>query len=140
MSHDFNIGVISVVFDGNELNGNSAKHRFTAILRSSRKLKEVSLRRCMLEDDGLHAVFAEFTPLQGLKKLDLSENGITDRGLDSIDEFIGAHKKTQLKSINLSYNAITTPSLIKFLKAIEARNNTIKELNFSFNNLQNDAA
>lgn len=47
-----------------------------------------------MEDDGLFAVFSDFTLLHGLKKLDLSENNITDKGLDSIRDYIGANVKT----------------------------------------------
>lgn len=78
-----------------------------------------------MEDDGLFAVFSDFTLLHGLKKLDLSENNITDKGLDSIRDYIGANVKTQLKSINFSNNLLKTKAVIKFFYALEAKNNQI---------------
>ena len=52
-SHDFNFGVINFIFDGNELQHRTAKERLMITLKGARRLREVSLRRCALEDDGL---------------------------------------------------------------------------------------
>ena len=46
LSNDYNFGVLTFIFDGNQMKAATAKNRLTGILKGSRRLKEVSLRKC----------------------------------------------------------------------------------------------
>ena len=78
--------------------------RLAQIVRGARKLKEISLRRCQLEDVGARVIFEKLSPLMYLKRIDLSDNTITNHGVELICPFIGFNKKTALKVLNLSHN------------------------------------
>ena len=101
-SPDFNFGVVSFIFDGNKLQHRTAKERLVSTVRGARRIKDVSLRHCSLEDDGVQYVFSDLLDRNTLEKLDLSENNITDRGIAEICDYIGFNPKTTLSSINFS--------------------------------------
>ena len=75
-----------------------------------------------------------------LKRVDVSENSISDVGIQTICPYIGLNKKTSLKVINFSNNQITYVGLMSLFVAIKNKKNVIKELNFVANNLTDEAA
>ena len=109
---NLSFGLTHFIFDGNELKP-SMPNRLAGVLKGARKLKELSLRKCQLEDNGLKVTFEKLSPLMYIKRMDFSENAITDYGIESVSHCIGLNKKSSLKSICFSHNAITTVGLIK---------------------------
>mmetsp|Transcript_8870 Transcript_8870/g.12141 ORF Transcript_8870/g.12141 Transcript_8870/m.12141 type:complete len:207 (+) Transcript_8870:1095-1715(+) len=139
-SQDLNYGVTNFIFDGNELKP-YMPYRLSTILGTARKMKQLSMRSCQLEDDGLITLFEALSYLRELKKVDFSSNRIHDKGLEGLTPFIGGYYgKTALKSMSFNNNCVTTRSLVTLFEKIEKTKNVLTELNFAANDLTNDAA
>ena len=116
-------------------------YRLSLIIATARKLKELSMKNCQLEDEGLMVTFDAISTLREIKKVDFSTNRITNRGLEAISEKLGGYYgKSALKSMTFNNNSISTPGIVKLFEQIEQKKNELAELYFYSNNLTDDAA
>ena len=81
-------------------------------------LKTISLKNCAIPDSLCESLFDKFITSRRLINLDLSENEISDKGLEDVCKDMIDCKKITIKSIKFNGNSISDKGAIKLMDAI----------------------
>ena len=86
------------------LNGNmfkiAAHKQLASLFAKAAPLEELNMRACGLENEGLVTTFEVLVELKRLKKIDYSNNGIFDKGIQSICPYIDdKHYKSHITAL-----------------------------------------
>ena len=130
-----NAHVTHLVLDSNNLSKYSGMP-IGKCLSLNTMLQFISINCCELKDENLAKICDGLCKNIGVKKINLSKNGISDAAAGFIAEVL--KKNSYLVSIDLSYNQIKNSGGIDIVNALKF-NNTIEYLNFAENSLKDEA-
>ena len=140
MITDKNFAVTNLNLNGNKFKIGAHK-QLAHLFALAGPLQVLTMRACILENEGLITTFETLKDQRRLKQIDYSNNGIFDRGIDGICPFIAdKHFKSHIEVLKFNQNDITDHGFKKLISTIEMQPNAISELGFIDNDLTDDSA
>ena len=113
------VDIDHLILDGNEFR-KGGYNRLANLLGQMTHLVTLSLKDCMLNDDGFCLIVEELLDRQRrLSKVDFSGNTITDVGMTELAGGIRGTRKLLLTSLKFNGNQIQTEGAIGLFEALE---------------------
>ena len=126
----------SLYLTGNRLS-NQSLSIFTHALYNNNTLKELDLSDNQISDRGIEILSDVLLNNRSiLEKLHLGSNSITDRGVEYLSNMLKTNR--YLTHLMLNRNQIGNPSVHLLSNALTLQNKTLEVLSLSFNHLIND--
>lgn len=152
--------LIKLDFSFSAINDKTA-HDIAKVLSQNTGLEELNIGSCHLQTDAAVIVFKGMKSIINLSKFNVSHNGITDEAANHLAEILS--QNVELKELDFSYNCLQTTAIKTVLKGMRSifhlsklnishnkitdevkdhlagilsQNVGLKELDFSYNNLQ----
>lgn len=125
--------VEQLILQDNWLSADSVKN-LSKLLEENKKIKKLILTECRIGPKNIEFL-NDCLMISRVKELDLSYNSLGDEGLGAIAD--GLRNSLYLKKINLSHNDLTEAAA-RYLEEIFLTNDSIDDLNLSWNNLNTD--
>jgi len=126
--------------DGNKFRSN-AYYNIANFFGKAGRLHTISLKNCGVPDLGCELFFPYWGCSKKLKLLDMSQNEITNKGVDEICGVIDQLRRPFLvKTFKLNSNNISDRGALKLLESIKNNRSETEEIGLADNGLKEDFA